>query len=258
MAGSIAKKFVLLAVPFMLAGCGADSASISGTVATVIVEERSGKTVLDAWFEQGSTTAFDSATQNQNIDTCKIAPKPSRRGSPSLVNEDTGLHLANRTGTFVSLVPNRLNSDTVYSTEQRWLSNPVSDDASLAFESSSQFQSMGVVSLPTLTPLKWVTPTNGALNSVNDSLQWVPSTNANTTIKINLSVTHPNSANGGSTVVVCHVADDGQFQLDAATQQRLNVDNGSIMMRAQRLRIQTYRSGDAHLNVVQLSHGRSA
>lgn len=262
MVGPLTKKLTLLIAPLMMVGCGSGSSSsdsINGTVATVIVEERLGKTVLDAWFEQGSATTFNVATQSsQNVDTCVVNPQPTRRGAPLLVNEDTGLHLANRTGTFVSLAPNRLSSDTVYATDARWLSAPVSDDASLVFDSSSQFQSIGVVTLPTLAPLKWVAPTDGALNAVSDNLQWVPSTNANTTVKINVSVTHPSSISGDSTVVVCHVADDGQFQLDGATQQRLNAIGGSVLIRAQRLRVQTYQSGDAHLNVVQISHERAA
>jgi len=245
--------------PLAVVACGGGTeggnASASGTVATVIIEERAGKTVLDAWFEQGSSTAFSQS--QQNLDTCVVNPNVSRQRAPTLVNGATQVSLVNRGGVFASLVPNQLNADTVYTTDARWLSSPVSDDASLVFESSSRFQSLGIVSLPTLTPLNWVTPSSGELNSSDDSLQWEASSNSNTAVKINLSVTHPGSVSGDSTVVVCYVTDDGQFQLDATTKQRLNFVGGTVVMRAQRVRTQVYGSGDTQLNVVQVSHGRS-
>jgi len=257
MFNSFTKKLISLAAPLVVIACGGgtEDGSVSGTVATVIIEERSGKTVLDAWFEQGSSTAFSQS--QQNLDTCVVNPNVSRQRAPTLVNGATQVSLVNRGGVFASLVPNQLNADTVYTTDARWLSSPVSDDASLVFESSSQFQSLGTVSLPTLAPLNWIVPSNGELNSADDNLQWEASADASTAIKINLSVTHPSAVSGSSTVVVCFVADDGQFQLNAELKQRLNATGDTVVMRAQRVRTQSYPSGDALLNVVQVSHGRS-
>jgi len=265
MLDSFTRKLTLLAATLTVVSCGGGGAGGGGTnglsgstVATVIVEERSGKTMLDAWFEDGATAAFNTNSASQTLDTCVVNPQPARLRAPVLVREATQINVVNRTGTIVSLIPNQVNASTVYSTDVRWLSSRVSDDASIEFESSSRFQSIGTVSLPTLSQLRWIAPADGKLNSANDNLQWEPSSNANTVVKINLSAADPDSLSGASTVVICYVADDGQFQLDAATKQRLDAVGGTVVMRAQRVRTQAYQAGDATLNVVQISHGRDA
>ncbi len=257
----------------MLAGCSggsgsaeieqaasADIALVSSTrtlAATVIVEERSGKTVLDAWFSERETVQPNNAIAAISAfgDRCTAQAASSGRGSiPTTARVSTQVNIASRAETVATL--ERFESDSVssYTTAVRWLDEPIPVDAILSFDQPEVLPNLGTIALPELAPLQWTAPNSGLLNSVQQSLQWVPSQTGDTRIHLNFSRVGESGSEYTAVVVQCDVADDGEFALDKVTRQALGGAEAEVVFRAQRVRMRVLSSGDESATIIQISH----
>ena len=220
---------------------------------TVIIEERSGKTVIDAWFNiqtQQNITGFPANTAG---DHCKIIDHKELTRFPNTQPVDTTLSLVSNAGS-IGLTANQLGSVTVYTTEERWSDTPVSNDSMLMFESTSDFQQFSPLPLAALESFKWITPDAGVLDDLAGLIQWEPVQGDDTRIEINFSTYDRTTTNNSSVTVVCNLVDDGEFVLSAATQQILGNGNTPVVVRGLRLTQQRHVSEDTSLEVVQISH----
>lgn len=263
-------RLCLLSILLPLAGCGGDSNSATGSslgdvaqveleqslVATVIIEERSGKTVLDAWFSTGARNQANDTFLNDMAvgDKCQLYNENSNAQVASTVRVNTEVSVVSRTETFATLEAFESGSVSSYTTDVRWLDTPIPDDAVLSFDEQDVLSSLSTIALPELEPLEWVSPTTGLLDSAEQSLQWVPSQADDTRIQLNFSSVSRSGTEASSIVIQCTVVDDGEFALDTTSRQALGGDEADVIFRALRQRTRIFSSSDESAAVIQISH----
>ena len=222
---------------------------------TVIIEERSGKTVFDAWFEASNTqTVANGLTTIFSGDRCNVLDHRSISSLPETLSGAPSLSISDGGSNLAMLVPQRIPSVTVYTTEERWSDEALSNDSVLSFDASSDFHVFSPMSLSALAPFEWVAPSSGAMTDINGLLQWVPAQGDNTHIEINLSTSEASAPVETAVAVVCYLEDDGEFSLSPDMQATLGNGATPIVVRGLRVRQQTVESDEASLAVVQISH----
>lgn len=222
--------------------------------ATVIIEERGGKTVFDAWYNAAPESYLTSLPTDQSNDVCNVVEHKTEVPLPNTLHGGPTITIASSSQTLASLAPQQIDAVTVYTTDERWSDIAVPNDAMLSFDNTSVFHDLSPVPLSALEPFEWIEPTTGALTSIDGILQWQPAASDNNRIELNLSTSNALSPNFTSIAVVCHLVDDGEFVLNSDTQQILGGGESRVLVRGLRLRHQTLESDGASLAVVQISH----
>jgi len=241
------------------------ASAISGTV---IIEERNGKSVFDAFFSQNAESALHAVQSDNDIlaDHCEASALRVAIDSSSPVDlgaasgeDDAGagnvLTIESRVGQFEALVKQQAGDLTVYAPEMRWKSAALPQDAVLSFEPSSVFDQLGLVDIPPLLPLVWLAPETGVLSNPAASLRWEASLDEQVQIKLRLSaIDFSDSLNPTVVTVSCSLADDGMFTLPTELQRQLPDDDMGIVVYAVRERVQEIKVENTSFKVVQLSY----
>ena len=232
-----------------------ESAAPASTVqtGTIVIEERAGKTVIDAWFASGRSENMGELARDLADDVCRVRVPSSQATSPNTLHTNATISVGIGES-MIPLVPNQSDSVTVYTTDERWSKAPVSNDSVIAFDSESAFHELSPVPMSELEPFKWVAPEIGILTNIDEQIRWEPAQSGNTRIEINLSTSDDKASSESAVTVVCNLIDDGEFALSAETQQILGGGETTVLVRGLRVRKQFIESGEAVLNVVQISH----
>jgi len=284
MPATICKKVIsvsTLLVATILYGCSgggaessssqqdADSQSISGGAGIadridgmVVIAERDGKTVLDGWFTNRMTIDTISQVASSNdftaLDSCSNMPaqavQPTK--TDSLIDIDTTISVSSRSGALITLEKHATGATMVYASTDRWLDDPLPDDAILTLSGNELFSVLDPVVVPALPGLQWLEPESGFMQTASAPLRWEPSDDERSTIKLHLSRVQRHSDGRLSAIdVYCVVSDDGEFVLPADMQDRLEQSADSMLIvYPTRELLQRAQSGNAQLTVVQLAY----
>lgn len=235
--------------------------SAMATTGTIVIEERNGKTVFDAFFSHHTVATPDIGLPGQdlNSDVCSVSALHSN-GSPvelGAANSEVGaaLIIESRVGQFEALIKQQAGDLTVYAPDARWQSGSLPDDAVLSFESDSGFDDLGSIEVPPLQPLVWLAPETGVMTNPASSLRWETSLDEQTQIKLRLSaIDFGDSQDPVVITVSCDLTDDGLFSLPVEFQRQLPDDEMGIVVYAVRERVRQVQINDTSLTVVQLSY----
>lgn len=239
------------------------------TTGTIVIEERNGKTVFDAFFSHNpvSTSAFGVIDRDISPDVCSAsalhadgsqsAPVELGAANSEAAYKEVGaaLIIESRVGQFEALIKQQAGDLTVYAPDARWQSATLPDDAVLSFETTSTFDDLGTVELPPLQPLVWLAPETGVMTNPASSLRWEASFDEQVQIRLRLSaIDFSNSQNPVVITVSCNLTDDGLFDLPVEFQRLLPDDEIGIVVYAVRERVQEVQIDNTSLTVVQLSY----
>lgn len=243
----------------------ATAGPVSGTV---VLEERNGKTVLDAWFvrNESSDNAAHSNTATLADDHCTVESAQFQNMLAAATNaSDTSWdHLQpitghasidSRVGEYDSLIKQQTGEAIVYAPAERWNRADLPDDAVLSFDEASVYEQIGTVGITPLAPLVWLAPETGFMTSAGENLSWEAS--PDDAVKINLTLSaidFEDAENPTLATIKCQLIDDGAFSLTGDMQQQLPDDHSGIVVYAVRERVQQLESDAASLTVVQLSY----
>ncbi len=253
--------FSVLAAALSAVGCGGGNTS-SDTSAVIaqeaepptalqmVVEARNGKTTIDAWFQSALRTTAEPLSEDHCERVTHTATAMPRATNPET---DTDIRIVSRDGDTARLVAHQTGGLTSYHMEQRWLDDPVPDDAVLMFTTGSEFDIFDSTTLPSLQPLTWTEPVLTAPTDAGSALRWEPATANDTVVKLTLSGLY-DDPDAQHSVIQCTVLDDGEFTLSAEWQALLGEGANQMLMRAKRVRTREFEQGDKRLSVMQIAH----
>jgi len=243
--------------------------SAMATTGTIVIEERNGKTVFDAFFSHNpvSTPDIDVSEQNIRSDVCSASllhsdgsPGPpvelgAANSQAAYKEAGAALIIESRVGQFEALIKQQAGDLTVYAPDARWQSTSMPDDAVLSFETGSNFDELGSVEVPPLQPLVWLAPETGVMTNPASSLRWEASLDELVKIRLRLSaIDFSDSQHPVVVTVSCNLTDDGLFILPVEFQRLLHSDEMGIVVYAVRERVRQIQIDDTSLTIVQLSY----
>ena len=252
---------------FLVAGCGGGHDALEEPLDAdqpvngfVVIEERLGKHVLDAWFsriplaDSASIVLWQSGSQR--CDSLATSTDPVERiGSnwrQTLYAGDS-IDISSRTGSIISLQAQRYGEAVLYASDERWLDTALPDDARLSVSGSELFPAFESVALAPLVPLVGEQPADGALVALSDPITWQASGDRDDRVELMLTSAADPASESSVLRVWCSLDDSGSFTLPELVQATMPkaAQTGVSLLRK---REASYRSGDATLTVVQLSH----
>lgn len=260
---------------FVVTGCGGGHDALDGPLDAeqpvngfIVIEERQGKRVFDAWFSH--TPPADSAStmlwQNgsQRCESLKIStvPDPEPLSDPiervgsnwrQALYAGDFIDISSRTGSIIRLHAQRYKEAVVYATDERWLDASLPDDARLSVPGSELFPAFDSVPLAPLESLVRERPADGVLLALSDPIVWQATGNRDDRVELVVS-SDADSANQSDVLRIwCSLDDSGSFTLPGVVQAAM-AEASQAGVSLVRKREASYRSGDAALSVVQLSY----
>jgi len=247
-------------------GTGQATMTVNGTI---VIEERNGKTVFDAFFSHTAESASGTGLMDEvtNSEMCTVssirydgsANTAVKLGAAHDEGEYTAvgaaLAIESRVGQFEALIKQQLDDLTVYAPDARWQSVPLPQDAVLSFDSNSILDELDSVELLPLLPLVWLAPETGVMSNPAESLKWEPSLDTHAKVKLRLSaIDFSDSQNPVVVTVSCELIDDGLFNLPVEFQRELPDDKMGIVIYAVRERVKEVKVENTSLTIVQLSY----
>lgn len=222
------------------------------------IEERSGQRVLDAWFRYGSLSEatgdqiWQSGTQH-----CDRVSVPGEGSAPVLDWQDTlyageSITILSRSGEVVRLLPQVHGDAVVYATSERWLSEPLPEDAHLSMAGSGDVPAFGPLGLAPLAPLVRLQPSGGVSLDVSQPLLWEASDESDDAIELTIAGFAVSEVNPGQTVH-CRLDDSGEFALPAEVVELLPTDS-PVVYTLLRTRHVSHESDGALLHISQSSY----
>lgn len=267
--------FVSITGLLLTVACGGNSGGAApGTHSSVVVagpvhgfvwiEERSGKHVLDAWFsrEPLAEPIRDELWRNGDESCHKgvdfSASQMARDvGGAALSDWKNTLFVGDsivisaRDGVLATLVPQRFGDAVLYAMQERWLSQPLPEDAHLSITGSDQFPAIDGLPLAPLTAMTRLAPVNGVLTNLSQEVLWEPSALADDRVELVVSLS-PEEVDALSPWIACSINDSGSFVLPPKVQATLPADS-LAMVTLVRTRRSSFSSLDSELHLVQSS-----
>ncbi len=232
--------------------------TVSGMQGNVVIEERSGRYYLDAWFSVDTSTAgtpgappellYTSHGETcERVNTAAIDPA----AEPPLVTVSAGesLELITRAGVWAQLALQSGWGMPVYASELRSIRQAWPEDVMLDVP-GDDFPAVASTALDPLAPLALVAPVDSRSIPDDGKLVWEASIDERDLITLVLREERvaPNEASDTRFSVICQLEDDGEFLVpDEVTEY---VD---WIARAARVRTTTVAAEDSVLTVVQVS-----
>lgn len=259
--------FALVACAGALTACGggtsgpaADGSSAERSQAEPVhgfvnIEERSGKRVLDAWFARGPAAIVDGEPVWQSgDDSCvqrtTMEPAQAARWQDTLYAGES-IVIQSRAEHVVSLLPQYDGQAVVYATEERWLSDPLPDDAYLSVPGAGDIPAFGPVWLSPLTPLLVLQPVDGVSLDSAQPVLWEASAQTDDGIELTVSTMAPENAIINP-VFRCTLTDNGNFSLPAALTERMPMGSALVYTMV-RTRTASLEAEGAYLHLSQSS-----
>lgn len=217
----------------------------------VIIEERSGRYHLDAWFanELQTTSPTRELLHDVNGDTCELisdALQPTASSTHRLSAGDDVV-IASRTETWATLSRQNGLSSPVYASETRSIRKVWPDDAVLEIE-GDDFPAVPATALATLLPLVVTAPADNRNIPQDGILQWEASSDARDKIELVLRSESFGGTQAPRHSVLCELNDDGDFNVPASV-----LAEADWIVRAARTRNTIVSAGDAQLRIAQIS-----
>lgn len=264
-------KFQLLvcvcAVGLSSCGGGSDTSPYSAPLAEsrqgfISIEERSNKRVVDAWFSErvlpdSSTPSLWSDGDNRCIELQAAIPSGDTlnylvgtRWRDTLFAGES-ISIESRSGEVMRLLAQRFDEATLYSSAERWIAEPLPDDATIMIIGSDEFPAFDSIPVSPLTRLVRTAPTDGVTRDLSAAISWEVSEAPDDAIELIVAVS--DSAEQSGRTIRCWLGDSGQFVMPASVLQMLPQDTQSVIDLV-RTRKATYESGDAQLHISQSSY----
>lgn len=229
---------------------------------TVIIAERSGKRIIDAYFSrsapvQKNRTQLWSDAKNVCFDADILNPSTvlDVTGSPEFERAMERIDINGRAGNYVTLLPQQLGATVVYASDALWQNEGLPEDALLSLTAAQGYASIPSIGLSPLLPIERLTPQSGQLALGENAVQWqaVPDTDA--TIWLQLSgIRGPDDVDSLPALmsVGCTLDDDGVFELPESV--RLALGNPLYMsVSLARHRERVFSGVDGNVRLVQRS-----
>jgi hypothetical protein len=266
--------FALLCLS-LLAACGSNSGvaeaphnadqPVSGVI---VIEERLGKRVFDAWFSRTLIPeSDDSPLWQSGSEHCDSLVTLARSGAlmPPAAREPAGLNwrqtlfagdaieISSRTGTVIRLYAQHYGDAVVYASDERWLAAALPDDSRLTVPGSDVFPAFESIALMPLIPLLQEHPADGLLVEPGAPIVWQVSGNTNDRVELTVTHTAELASGSGLQFVRCSLDDSGSFTLPEVVQAVMSGES-QIHVSLVRKRETNYRAGNASMTLVQLSY----
>ena len=260
---------------FLVAGCGGGHESVEGPLDAgqpvngfIVIEERQGKRVFDAWFshippvDAANTVLWQSGSQRCDSLVTSTVPTPEPISGPiervgsnwrQTLYAGDFIDISSRTGSIIRLHAQRYEEAVVYASDERWLDTALPDDAQLSVPGSELFPAFDPVALAPVESLVRERPADGVLVALSDPIVWQASGNMDDRIELMVTSDADLANESGVLRVWCSLDDSGSFTLPGVVQAAM-LDASQTGVSLVRKRKASYRSGDATLTVVQLSY----
>lgn len=206
---------------------------------TVLLEERRGKTTIEAWFAPPAPATVPAAPDWQRDgDRCTLLAgdplvPPAAGAAPAApVTFEAGeaLTLSSRGGEHARLGLQRLGDARTYATSARWLDAPLPDDLVLTIPGGTGFAASGSVPIAPVAAPALVAPPDAVLAAATDEVRWETSPADDDRLRLTLSVADVAGGNVALAVVDCELEDDGAFTLPGELVERLPSAHGGIVL----------------------------
>lgn len=253
----------------ILSACGGGSesstfkAELNGPMQGFIsIEERSNKRVVDAWFSQGvvpeqSTVALWNDGNERCVELLGLNSSESSNASQvgsrwrDTLFAGEAIRIESRTGEITRLQAQRFGDAVLYASAERWIAEPLPDDAQIMITGSDEFPTFDAIPVAPLTRLVRIAPTNGVTDDLSTAIAWEVSESNDDSIE--LTVAASDNTQQGASSIKCWLNDRGQFVLPEAVRRVLPENRQSIVSLV-RTRRATHESGGAQLHLTQSSY----
>jgi hypothetical protein len=161
------------------------------------------------------------------------------------------IRIESRSGEITRLLAQRYGDAVLYASAERWIAEPLTDDAQIMIMGSDEFPTFDPISVSPLTRLVRTAPTDGVTSDLSAAFAWQVSEATDDAIE--LVVAASDTTQQGASSVKCWLNDSGQFILPDVVQQVLP-QNRQFVVGLVRIRNATYDSGSAQMHVSQFSY----
>ena len=240
--------------------------NLDAVAGTVLIQERHGKRVFDAFFTHVTQQETESAmvwsadgqvcrASTLAIGDSSVALKPVNNMPTFLAVSSVNLH--DRGGQFLSLTPQILGTTVVYSSDIRWMDSELPVGTYLSVRDSRWFPESATIELLPLQQIDRLEPETGLLSRSQSRLRWVSSGTEVDRIQLVFtpqyeSVETMNAVTSDYQRVYCIVTDTGTFDLPDNVRDALgNPDNVHVLM--SRRRTSSVEHDGSELTVHQIS-----
>lgn len=266
--------FALLSLSLVAAcGSGHDVSAVphdadQPATGVIVIEERLGKRVLDAWFsrslapESGNVMLWQSGSQHcDSLEKLSLSGPAlplhavERAGSnwrQTLFAGDT-IEITSRAGAVISLHAQRYGDAVLYASDEAWLVTPLPDDSRLWVSGSDDFPAFPSVALAPMTSLVREQPPDGVMVALSAPIVWQVSGDMDDRIELTVTSTVDPVNGAGGQRVRCSLDDSGRFTLPEMV-QAVMPDESQAHVTLVRKRETSFWAGEATLTVVQLSY----
>ena len=243
-----------------LTACGGGSSDSAGNQTTVstlpmqgqlVIEERSGRYYLDAWFSEASeqSNVAGELLHDADGDRCERVSDASQQTANEAARISAGaqVSISSRAGTWAELERQDGLALPVYASETRSIRDAWPDDALLEVE-GDVFPSVPATALSPLSPLQVLAPTDSRNIPRDGELLWEASPDARDHIDLVLRVESTAGSTQQRQTVHCRLTDDGAFTVPATV-----LTSADWIVRAARTRITDVNVDDAVMRISQIS-----
>ena len=257
---NLAHGSTLILLALILTACGGGSEDSAGNQTAVsklpmqgqvVIEERSGRYYIDAWFSPASeqSNATGELLHEADGDRCERTNDESQQTANEAARVSAGSHvsISSRTGIWAEIERQDGLDLPVYASETRSIREAWPDDALLEVE-GDVYPSIPATALSPLLPLQVLAPT-GSRNIPRDGeLLWEASPDERDHIDLVLRVESAAGSSQKRHTVHCRLTDDGAFTIPATV-----LASADWIVRAARTRITEVNVDDAVMRISQIS-----
>jgi hypothetical protein len=161
------------------------------------------------------------------------------------------ISIESRSGEISRLLAQRFGEAVLYASAERWIAEPLPDDAQIMVTGSDEFPAFEPIPVSPLTRLVRTAPANGVTRSLSDAISWQASEATDDAIELVVAARDNTQLSARS--IKCWLNDGGEFYLPDVVQQALP-QNRQTVVSLVRTRNATYDSGSAQLHVSQSSY----
>ena len=229
---------------------------------TLIISERSGKRILDAWFSRSVSVAVQrdllwSDSENVCFDpeTIEVSPNVNFSSLQKLERAAESINITSRAGDYVTLSPQQLGDSVVYASDALWQDDGLPEDALLSLFAAQGYTSVQGIGLSPLSPIERLNPVSGQLMPSDSAIRWQMVPDSDTLILLQITaIGEKESVDEAPDLrsVQCELDDDGSFNLPDLIRDALGKPT-FISVTTTRYREQLVSGVDGDLHIVQRS-----
>lgn len=239
-----------------------DSPLVGPKQGFISIEERANKRVVDAWFSQGVVpdnsvvvvwNAGDERCEEFQAVSSSVNSQATQVGTQwrSTLSAGDFISIESRSGEITRLLAQRFGGAVLYASAERWIAEPLPDDAQIMVMGSDEFPAFDPISVSPLARLVRIAPTDGVTSDLSAAISWQASEASDDSIELVLATSDNTQLSARS--IKCWLSDSGEFFLPDVVQQALP-ENKQLVVSLVRTRNASYDSGSAQLHISQSSY----